>query len=512
MPKMTTKSLSRTVARAAMVGIGLLAATLTAKAAIYYVDANAGSDRNAGTSPSTPWQNCPGMKAYVGPGFLRPGDTVYFNRGATWRLAAGTQGLYLVGGVTYVGNVWGSGTDKAHLIATTNLDYGLVRFRDNPTYPTVFQGFNVNANGTVTTGVDINHAQWTLMNGALKRVQDCEVQHVWSLETLNQYKYGIIVSNHGGLNGYAENVEIIHCLVHDISRTGIALYPGDENANCRIKNMTVRGCEVYNTGQDPDFDGGSGIMAKGYVQDAVIEYNYVHDTKGPLLFLCSNQTNHFGVGLVNIHLRYNLLHSSTNQGSIRLYSTTSGSDPKDAKIYGNLAFNSSSGFYLGPDVGNTVSLLVYNNTFYNAKVLIDNSRAKFTVFEFKNNLMSHNGVVTLTDNYGRIVVHSNNLFYRSDGGTLVHSNGLNYSASNLIQSYEPSALVSNPLFKNVANLPSGFAGSYGTNLAPNNDGLSLRLGSPGINTGVTLSSTFDNSINSIVRPAGGGWDLGAYEQ
>jgi hypothetical protein len=106
MPKMTTNSLSGIFSRAALVGVTLLAATFTAQAFTYYVDANAGSDRNAGTSPNAPWQNCPGMTAYAGPGLLRPGDIVYFNRGATWKVS-GLQGLYLTGGVTYVGNAWG---------------------------------------------------------------------------------------------------------------------------------------------------------------------------------------------------------------------------------------------------------------------------------------------------------------------------------------------------------------------------------------------------------------------
>ena len=78
--------------------------------------------------------------------------------------------------------------------------------------------------------------------------------------------------------------------------TGSVLYPGDDNANCRIKNITVRGCEVYNTGQDPDYGAGAGIIVKGYVQDAFIEYNYVHDTQGALIFVNGNENNHFGVG------------------------------------------------------------------------------------------------------------------------------------------------------------------------------------------------------------------------
>src|SRR5205823_5151543 len=100
-----------------LAGAGLLGCAGAAPAVTYYVDAQAGSDRNAGTDPNAPWQHCPGMAAYGGAGALRPGDTVYFNRGQTWGLS-GPQGLYLTGGVTYRGDAWGSGSAKAHLQAT----------------------------------------------------------------------------------------------------------------------------------------------------------------------------------------------------------------------------------------------------------------------------------------------------------------------------------------------------------------------------------------------------------
>lgn len=79
----------------------LLAGAVLAPAATYHVDMQAGRDTAPGTS-SAPWQHCPGMAAYAGPGILQPGDTVYFNRTQTWPLS-GQQGLALAGGVTYDG-------------------------------------------------------------------------------------------------------------------------------------------------------------------------------------------------------------------------------------------------------------------------------------------------------------------------------------------------------------------------------------------------------------------------
>lgn len=476
--------------------------------ATYYVDQTAGIDTNNGTTTTTPWKNCPGMSAWTGSASLQPGDMVYFDRGDTW-MVSGSEGIHLVGGVTYVGNVWGTGS-KATLRANADMDGGVVRFRDHATLSTIIEGFNIDANSKVTSGVNINHTFWTLMNRAIKRVKDCEVHHIWSNTQLSQYKYGIIVSNHGGTAGYAENVELINCVVHDTSRDGICLYPGDENANCRIKNILVRGCEVYNTGQDPNYGAGSGILVKGFIQDATIEYNYVHDTVGALIFVNGNETNHFNVGPTNIHFRYNVLTGNTIHGGIRIYDGSSGKDPKDIKVYGNLVYNvPNGGLYLGTDVGNTLNLLVYNNTFFNAPVTIQNIPATVTAFEFKNNIVYRTSGTPLTDSGGKITSHSNNIYYRGSG-TLVSSGSSNFSSSNLT-TYEATALSSNPLFLDTTLAPTGFSGTYSANLAPNRNGFSLPSNSPAINTGTALASGYAGSINSSGRTTGS-WDIGAYEQ
>lgn len=488
-----------------------LASCLNAHAANYYVDQSAGSDSNNGTTPTAAWKNCPGMASYTGSGTLSPGDVVNFDRGDTW-LVTGMQGLYLVGGVTYIGDTWGSGT-RATIMANADLEAGVVRFRDHPTLPTIFKGFNVDANAKLTSGIDINHAFYSLMTGATKRVQNCEVHNVSSRVSLNQYKYGIIVSNHGGTSGYAENVEILDSVVHDVSRDAICLYPGSENASCRIKNITVRGNEAYNTGQDPDYCCGAGILIKGFVQDAYVENNYVHDVKGASAFINSTEPNHFGTGPTNIHLRYNVFTNSTVNGAIRLYDGADSSDPKDVKIYGNLVYNSTvnGGVLLGTDLHNNIlNVLIYNNTFFNAPVMVDDlGLATITALDFRNNIVYFAGGAPLTDVARKITSHSNNVYFRSSG-TLVSSGGTSYTSGNL-STYEPSASAADPLFKNGSSLPTGFSGSFGVSLAPNTDGLSLRAGSIGIDHGIALSSPYASAINTVPRPAGAGWDVGAYE-
>ena len=488
--------------------LAIVFATGAVRAATYYVSQSAGNDANAGTSPGAPWKNAPGMSAYAGTGKLVPGDTVYFNSGDTW-IVTGAQGLYLAGGATYVGNKWGAGT-RAKLKAGADIASAVIRFSDDPKHPTVIQGFEVDAAGKVANGVEMNHSFYAgPLTGATKRVDDVVVHNVWSRSSLGQYKYGIIVSNFGGTSGEVANVEILNSVVYDISRDGIPIYPGDVNADCIVRNVVVRGNTVYSTGQDPDYGAGAGIIVKGRVIDAYIENNYVSATKGAGIFINGNETNHFGYGPTNIHIRYNLVNVDTVHGSIRIYDGSSGKDPKDVKIYGNIIYNNSknAGLLLGQDVGNSNRLLVYNNTFFGNGVLIDSSPATFPVFEFNNNLIYTPNGTALVDS-GKITSHVNNLYFGS--GTIVRVVGKNYDASS-VKIYEPTALAENPRFVDPANLPNGFTGTYGVNLVPNRNGLSVQMGSPAIDRGLSLISPYTGSINGVARPSGAGVDIGAYE-
>ncbi len=501
---------SLTFSITAFLFILLLAYGTQASAATYYVDSVNGNDSNAGTSTSAPWKNSPGMSGWSGLAKLAPGDTVYFNSSQTWGVCKSSGGFYLPGGVTYIGDSWGGGT-RATIMATCQCDGGVIRFYDDPTHPTVFKGFNVDANHTVSSGIDLNERFGAPLTGATKRIENCEVHNVASTTTLAQYKYGIIVSNHCGSGCETDNVEIINNKVHDISRDGLCLYPGDETSSIVVNNMTVRGNEVYNTGQDTTYDAGSGLVVKGHVVNATVENNYVHNIpKGSGIFINGNESNHYGTGPTNIHIRYNIVDDGGGAGGgggIRVYDK--GSDPKDLKFYGNIIMNDSSdgGISLDGNSGN-LSLLVYNNTLYNAFINITNQTSTIQTFDLRDNIIyAPSGRAALLTNGAVLTTHANNIYYGS--GTLVTYGGTSYSASNLA-SFESTASAANPLFKNTGSLPTGFTGTYGSTLAPNADGLSLQSTSYGRGHGGSLSSPYNNSINSVARTSGA-WDIGAYQ-
>lgn len=467
-----------------MLALLLLTYGLTANATNYYVDQTGGSDSNSGTSASSPWKNSPGMVSYTGSGQLKAGDTVYFDRDDTWTVTGSSQGLFLVGGVRYIGDEWEADSGSTGRWATIKAgndfnNSGVIRFRDHLTIQTLFKGFDVNANGMSANGIDINHGFWSLMNGATKRVENVEVHHVFTEQSKGEYKYGIAMSNWGGSSGILENVEIVNCSVHDIGRDAIVLYPSDD-PNSRIGNITVRGCEVYNTGQDPNYaagNGGHGFVIKGWVYNSTIENNYVHNVNAATMFVSGPEDNGSQRGADNVTIQNNILTTASNNGIIRLYKKGA----KNLKVYGNILFDNSSagGLSLSGNSG-TLDLLAYNNTFFNTFVDLGSHSSTVNTFEFKNNIIQ----------YG--------------SGQLRNASAIQSQSNNLLVS-------SNPGFKDTNSKPTGFIGTYGVNLRPNTDGLSLNSGSSAINGGATLASAYAGSINSVSRPQGAAWDIGAYE-
>lgn len=479
---------------------------LGADAASYYVDQTAGSDANVGTSTGAPWKNCPGMATWTGTAQLHAGDTVYFDRGDTWDLPANAfgPGLEIKAGVHYIGNSWGVGV-RARLRANGKLGAGNVRFwEDHATIATEIESFEIDGNGYRANGVDINHSFWrTGLTHAVKRIKNCIVHGQTGNGAEGDYKYGVIVSdNSADASGWVANVEIIDTIVYNVPRVGITIYPGD---NGMVSNIVVRGCETYSTCMDPSYTRCHGIALKGNAKNCVIEYSYSHDVNAAALFI-SGPENGNGTGPTGLTVRFNILQSTAEDGVIRCYKGGN----KTVDVYGNIVLQNelTGGLSFSGNYG-TLAARIYNNTFYNSFVDIGNPTSTGTI-EFRNNIIYELDDVPLTDSGPDITAHSNNFFYRSGGGTLVSSGGLSYHSTTLAN-YEVNGASANPSFKNAGSLPTGFTGTFGVDLTPNSDGLSLLPGSPAIDTGISLPAVFGGSINSVTRPAGAGWEIGAYE-
>ncbi|MEQ1849951.1 MAG: immunoglobulin domain-containing protein [Chthoniobacteraceae bacterium] len=487
----------------------LLTVNAAAVARTYYVDDSVGSDSNPGTAAS-PWRRCPGMVGWAGSATLQAGDKVYFNRAGTWSMGQNPSGpgLELKRGVHYVGNEWnpsGGESRRAVLRAIARHETGVVRFwEDDTSLPTWLQGFEIDGNNQRTNLIDINHSYWrTGLTNAVKRIEDCVAHGNTGNGSEGDYKYGIIVSDGSpDGSGHVSNVEILNTVVYDVARDAICLYPG---SNGMISNILVRGCEAYNTGRDPSYSEGHGLLIKGNVRNAVIEFCFSHDVKASAAFVNGPEYGS-GPGPSNCVLRYCVLQTVDNNGVIRFYGTGS----KSVDIFGNIILPNEAGGGLS-FAGNSGSIAarVFNNTFYNSFVDIGNPNSTGSI-DFRNNIIYELDDVPFSDSGSDVTGHSNNVFFRVGAGTLVSVGAANYNAGNIL-GWEPTARSSDPLFRNSANLPTGFSGAYPASLAPNRDGLSLQAGSGALNTGADLGGVFGGSINSRLRPVDGAWDIGAYE-
>ncbi|MBN2440541.1 MAG: hypothetical protein JXJ04_04330 [Spirochaetales bacterium] len=90
--------------------------------------------------------------------------------------------------------------------------------------------------------------------------------------------------------------------------------------------------------------------------------------------------------------------------------------------------------------------------------------------------------------------------------------GGTYYSQTEVESFESSGIHGNPNFRNPASFPPGFTGTVGMDIRPVTEGFNLLTGSPAIDSGSSIGSPYNLGINSVNRPQGAGWDIGAYEK
>jgi hypothetical protein len=308
-----------------------------------------------------------------------------------------------------------------------------------------------------------------------------------------------------------ENVEILSCEAHDISRGGINIYSANDDPQSQISNVLVRGCTTYNTGQDPNY-GGSALAVKNHIVDAVVEFNHVHDTKLGAGIGVSSHAAGFR-GPENLVIRHNIIRKSASMGIVL---NVKGDLSVD--IYGNLILENTYQGIRFMGVKDNLSVRIYNNTLvhnhhptWSHEILVSTQGATVALLEVKNNLFVSDSVtIPIQDDTGGITAHANNLLFREGGGALAKISGQSYTAAN-VSSWEASAVTGDPKLQEISKLPTGFTGTFGVDLRPNTDGLNISASSPAKDKGAALFAPYNTSINSVTRPGGAGWDIGAYE-
>ncbi|HPQ40538.1 MAG TPA: right-handed parallel beta-helix repeat-containing protein [bacterium] len=477
----------------------------------YYVNPAdpAASDTGPGTQ-SQPWQRCPGMPGWTGSISLNPGDTVFFHNTGTWSTDTGNAVLQVTGGVTYDGASWGNG-DRATFRAEGELSRSVINvMQDDPVHPTVIRGFHVDVNRQITSGICIN---WPNMSqdllGAKKVIDNCIVHDVNSAADQGKYEYGILAGGWFGFKVY--DVEITRCEVFNIERSGISLYPGNDDPSGRIEHALIRGNTVYNCGPEPG--AGFGIGLKNAVIDAVVEYNTIYDTDESGIIVTTHPEPGFH-GPRDIIIRHNIIRDSARSGIL-----IQQRGDKRVDIVGNLIFNNAhEGIKIASNLEDVLELGVYNNTFYHNYVMdwsqeirVYGSAADFKRLELMNNIIyASEKTRCLVDDEAVITDHSHNVYYRETGRTTVISGDDSYWYTDT-HHYEATAMIIDPGLADPEWTPAGFSGEYGVDMAPDAGGLNLTVFSPAKDFGTALPDDFATGINSTQRPIGEGWDAGAYE-
>lgn len=464
-------------------------------ATTYYVRSG-GNDSSAGTSDATAWARCPGMSGWAGSTSLVSGDTVYFRSQDTWTSSSNPAVLNATAGVTYVGNVYGTGT-RAKLQKTGAIQFIVQVIVSNVTV----RGFELDGNSQLSgEGVGISYFNCSA-NISNITIDNCIIHNVGGAD---DYRYGIVISPQSSYT--VSNVTISNCQIYTITHEGIVIYPSTSGSGV-IYNTTITGCTIYNTGvYNSTF--GIGIALKNNVQGTIIEKNYIYNNPRAGIQINTDNTSPTGTTV-----RYNKI--SGNMWGYYVWSCAGAHT-----FLGNLFINNGSGTIGGHvQVGDGTSVAGasykwYNNTFYmtsnsaTTKRSFENTGAGAYTSEFKNNIVYSNlaGVTPVRDvGSGTKLTHNNNLIFNGQGATSEHvNNGTSYNRTGVL-TWESTAKNSIPLFTTPGTL------------------FTLQSGSPAIAGGANLGATWDDAldpdsvwsgtpfqVSTLDQDDYGSWEIGAY--
>ncbi len=282
-----------------------------------------------------------------------------------------------------------------------------------------------------------------------------------------------------------------------------------------VTNITIQHSEMVNPFPVQDISGcpgfGSGITSITGITNALIEYNYIHDFFGVMIWTANWSTS---------IIRYNYFADQTfgaNYCHGNVFNESENSHDMD--IYGNYIYNCSGGIISVQSDGNCATDPIkysYNWKFYNNIIekgtniscLCDSSNANgCNNFKIYNNTFYD---VIDADYFGMYIQRT--------------STGGNEAKNNIFHTCNTAS----PYWTNVSHGNNGFYGcsSSGdggpvvlgdatdtfTDVSgdPPHD-FSLAATSNAIDAGTSLGSPYNVDILEVGRPQGNAWDIGAYE-
>jgi hypothetical protein len=472
---------------------------ISAWSATYYVK-NGGNDNATGIAPETAWATIARVKATTGyDNIVTDGDTVYFDRQGSWSGTAVV--LSTTTGVVYDGTTFNTGGTQARakLIATAagGARDAVVSMNGTSATTTVLKGFEIDCNDIGVTGLGVGFNSSSASNIL---IDNCVIHN-----TLNAgWYYGMVVSY---ADSDVSNVTVQNCEGYDTAQEIFCVYNSTDGS---ASNILFRNNIVHNGGTSTTVGGYNvGFEIKNNTNGVTMEYNKIYNCETGIHIHADGNTP------VNTVIRYNLIYNCDGTG-INWQNTLGGN--MTTSVYGNLLYgNATSGVYYNQDLrlpGNS-NINIYNNTIYNTSSLADGAvriAAGGGTVNFRNNIVYTTNSPGVYDS-GGYLTHSDNLIYRASG-TAITDNSTNYTSAE-IADWDNTAIGTDPAFSG-GTLPTGFSGTYGSNMVPNTDYFQLTVDSPAKDTGYTIEG-YTGCINGaglatpIVRPLGAAFDIGAYE-
>lgn len=348
---------------ATLIAVVFLSAATGARAATYYVDAAAGKDEFAGTSPATAWSSLAKVNATT----FQPGDTLLFKAGGVWKgvlhpLGAGTSAAHIRIDSYGPGNkplINGRGAEAAvyllnqpyweiRNLEVTNTgknrgEYVGIMVRNDSGGPLNYayigscRVHDVNGvtagyygkNAGIAVVADMNGSTWNdvmIENNEISRVDRIGIMvgPTVQLNTPNQWillpkSANITIQNNaisdsggdGILNFVTHNTLIQHNVVADCGGRASDGSPNTTSYTNKYSagiwsaiatKTVIQYNEVY--GERTTFDGQGYDVDLGS-DDIVVQYNYSHHNQGGFLLFCESGSK---ADINNAKIRFNVSH------------------------------------------------------------------------------------------------------------------------------------------------------------------------------------------------------------
>ncbi|HZR36887.1 MAG TPA: right-handed parallel beta-helix repeat-containing protein [Nevskia sp.] len=538
--------------RAAVIAAAVFAAAPgLAAAATYYVDAAAGSDGAAGTSPTAAWQTLAKVNATT----FSPGDSILLHTGQRWAgqlhpLGSGAAAAPIVvssygggarpiidgsslasGAAVYLYNQGGWTIDSLEVVNDSGV----------PNVGTISAGPLGAGTGINRSGIFVDNESAGVLSGIT--IQNNYVHDVNGCFACSgddpHANGGIIVVDDASNVAFSDalavgnesynNVRILNNTVSHVGREGIVFWDNSAGLSYVVlapaalsSNVTIQGNGVYNVD-------GDGITISG-AQNSLIDHNTV-GAAGLVTVANSTQSSSGGIWAmktIGVTMQYNEVYgvlsaagvdgqafdndfysnntivqynySHDNQGGFMLMEGQPIVGGTNLTVRYNLSVNDAYSGVKGvftSEYGTVGTVNIYNNTIYIAAglpskpILCDGCLPYFinaNVWNFDNNIVANFGSGNYTNPAGPYVAFSNNLFFG------------NHPAGEPADAHK---VIANPLFvAPAATAPYGL-GSVA--------GYQVGSGSPAIGAGAVISGNggrdyFGRSVSATAAPT-----LGFYE-